>query len=64
MEIPLRRAEEMGKEKKQWGMLLCKTMLEMRLALFTGDWKNDSAPGRGAENGAETGRAEYVFKFP
>ena len=39
MEIPLRRAEEMGKEKKQWGMLLCKTMLEMRLALFTGDWK-------------------------
>ena len=39
MEIPLRRAEEMGKEKKQWGMLLCKTMLEMRLALFAGDWK-------------------------
>ena len=26
--------------------------------------ENDSAPGRGAENGAETGRAEYVFKFP
>ena len=35
--LPLKRAELAALEKKQWGMLLCKDFLEMRLALFSGD---------------------------
>ena len=35
--LPLKRAELAALDKKQWGMLLCKDFLEMRLALFAGD---------------------------
>ena len=42
--LPLKRAELAALEKKQWGMLLCKDFLEMRLALF-------SETGSGSGNG-------------
>lgn len=36
-ELPLSRAELAGTARQQWGMLLCKDFLRMRLALFQGD---------------------------
>lgn len=60
--LPLKRAELAALEKKQWGMLLCKDFLEMRLALFSGDRERIRNDG-GTEKNSETRASEHVFEY-